>query len=105
RVRVDGERPLGGVEAVANIAVGTEDPADVVRALDRRLDRAQLDAAVLRDGRDSPRQAARQADEEVFDRRDAVVLRREDLGVVRFERPLVVVALLLPETEKALNLH
>src|ERR1022692_2606275 len=47
---------------VADIALGTEDPADVVAALDRGRDRAQLDAAVLRDGRDPPRQAARQAD-------------------------------------------
>src|SRR5215467_2484753 len=105
RVRVDGERHLDVVEAVADVAVGPEDPADVVRALDRRLDRAQLDAAVLRDGRYTPGQAAGQADEEVLDRRDAVVLRREDLGVVRFERPLLVVALLLAEAEEALDLH
>ena len=50
------------------------------------------------------RQAARQADEEVLDRRDAVVLRREDLGVVGFERPLLLVALLLAEAEEALDL-
>src|SRR6516225_3588653 len=68
RVRVDGEGHMDVVEAVADVAVGTEDPADVVRALDRRLDRAQLDAAVLRDGRYTPGQAARQADEEVLDR-------------------------------------
>ena len=38
-----------------------------------------------RDRRHARRQAARQADEEVLDRRDAVVLGREDLGVVGFE--------------------
>jgi hypothetical protein len=40
RVRVDGERHFDVVEAVADVAVGTEDPANVVRALNRRLDRA-----------------------------------------------------------------
>src|ERR1017187_7976578 len=104
RVRVDVERHLDVVVAVADIAVGTEDPADVVAALDRGLDRAQLDAAVLRDGRDTPRQAAREADEEILAWRDAVVLRREDLGVVGFECPLFLVALLLPQAEEALDL-
>src|SRR5262249_62363965 len=35
----------------------------------------------------------------------ALALRREVLGVARFERPLVVVALLLAEAEEALDLH
>src|SRR5215469_1299676 len=105
RVRVDGERHLDVVEAVADVAVGPEDPADVVRARNRGLDRPQLDAAVLRDGRHTRRQAARQADKEVLDRRDAVVLRREHLWVVGFEHPLVLVTLLLPKAEEALNLH
>src|SRR5450631_3351671 len=55
-VRVDGERHLDVVVAVTDVAVGTEDPADVVAALDRGLDRAQLDAAVLCDDRNTPRQ-------------------------------------------------
>ena len=88
RVRVDRERHLDVVVAVADVAVGTEDPADVVRALDRRLDRAQLDAAVLRDRRHARGQAARQADQQVLDRRDAVVLGREDLGVIGLEHRL-----------------
>src|ERR1035438_9957232 len=104
RVRVDGERHLDVVVAVTDVAVGTKDPADVVPAFDRGLDRAELDAAVLRDGRNTPSQAARQADEEVLDRRDAVVLRREDLGVVGFECPLFLVVLLLPKAEVALDL-
>ena len=94
-VRVDLERHLDVVEAVADVAVGAEDAADVVVALDRRLDRAQLDAAVLRDRRHAGGQAARQADEEVLDRRDAVVLGREDLGVVGVEHRLGLVGLLL----------
>src|ERR1035438_2761458 len=105
RVRVDGERHLDVVEAVTDVAVGTKDPADVVPALDRGLDRAELDATVLRDGRNTPRQAARQAHEEVLDRRDALVLRREDLRVVGFERPLFLVVLLLAEAEVAPDLH
>ena len=80
-------------------------PADVVMALDGRLDRTQLDAAVLRDGRHARRQAAGQADDEVLDRRDPGVRRRENLGVVGFEHRLFQVALLLPEAEEALDLH
>src|SRR5579859_3014858 len=48
-VRVDVEGHLDVVEAVADVAVGAENAADVVRALDGRGDRVQLDAAVLRD--------------------------------------------------------
>src|SRR5580704_19048893 len=48
RVRVDGERHLDVAEAVTDVTVGPEDPADVVPALDRGLDRTELDAAVLR---------------------------------------------------------
>ena len=103
-VGVDVEGHLDVVEAVADVAVGAEDPADVVVALDRRLDRAQLDAAVLRDRRHARGQAARQPDEQVLDRRDAVVLRGEDLGVVGVERRLRLVALLLAETEEVLDL-
>ena len=104
RVRVDVEGHLDVVIAVADVAVGAEDSSDVVGALDRRLDRAELDAAVLRDGRHARCQAARQADNEVLDRRDAVVLRREHLGVVGFEHRLRLVGLLLPEAEEALHL-
>src|SRR6516165_12322339 len=60
RVRVDGERHLDVVEAIADVAVGAEDPADVVRALNRGLNRAQLDAAVLGDGRYAASQATGQ---------------------------------------------
>src|SRR3984893_14793694 len=51
RVRVEVERQLYAVETVADVAVATEYPVDVGSALVRRLDRAQLDAAVLRHGR------------------------------------------------------
>src|SRR5690242_17086077 len=104
RVRVDVEGHLDVVEAVADVAVGTEDAADVVGALDRRGDRAQLDAAVLGDRGHAGRQAAGQADDEVLDRRDAVVGRREDLGVVGLEDRLLLVGLLLAEAEEAVDL-
>ena len=97
------KRHLDVVEAVADVAVDAEDPADVVVALDRRLDRAQLDPAVLRDRRDAGGQAARQAHEEVLDRRDPVVLGGEDLGVIGVEHGLGLVALLLAEAEVVLD--
>src|SRR6185437_15006898 len=104
RVRVDGERHLDVVEAVADVAVRPEDPADVVRALELRLDRAQLDAAVLGDRGHARGQAAGQADEQVLDRRDAVVGRREDERVVGLERRLGLVLLLLAQAEEAVDL-
>ena len=86
RVRVDLERHLDVVVAVAHVAVDAEDAADVHLAFELRLDRAQLDAAILRDGRDAGREAAREPDEHVLDRRDAVVLRGEDLRMIGLER-------------------
>ena len=70
-----------------------------------RLDRAQLDAAILRDRGDAGRQAAREADEHVLDRRDAVILRREDLRMIGLERGLGLVLLLLAEPEEALDVR
>src|SRR5688572_4453543 len=99
RVSVDGEGYLDVVVAVADVGVA-ENPADVVVALDDRLDRAQLDAAILRDRGDAGGQAAGQADEEVLDGGDGVVLGREDLGVVGVEDGFGLVALLLPEAEE-----
>src|SRR5690348_13313782 len=72
-------------------------------AFDDRLDRAQLDAPVLRDGRHARAQAARQAHEQVLDRRDALVRRREDLRVVGHKGGLLQVALLLAEAEEVLH--
>src|ERR1700733_9593253 len=103
RVRVDRERHLDVVEAVADIAVDAEEPAEVVAALDGRLDRAKLNAAVLRDRRHTRAQAPRQTHEEVLDRGDPVVLGREDLGVVGVELVFDLVALLLPEPEEVLD--
>ena len=102
-VGVDRERHLDVVEAVPDVAVDAEDPADVVVALDRRLDRAQLDPAILRHRRHACRQAARQPDEEILDRRDPVVLSCEDLRVIGVEHGFGLVALLFPEAEEVLD--
>src|SRR6185503_11825904 len=61
RVGVDLERHLDAVVAVADVGVHAEDPLDVHGAFDVRLDGTELDAAVLRDGGDARREAARQA--------------------------------------------
>ena len=61
--------------------------------------------AVLRDRRHARGEAARQADEEVLDRRDARCPRRRDLGVVGVEDRLGFVLLLLAEAEEVLNLR
>jgi len=94
---------LDVVEAVADVAVDTEDSADVVLCLRPvALDRAQLDAAILCDGTPTAcREAAGQTDKKVFDRRDAVVLCREDLGVVGVEHRFGLVALLLPRDRRS----
>ena len=46
-----------------------------------------------------------EADEDVLDRRDAVVLRREDLRVIRLERRLGLVLLLLAEAEEPVHVR
>src|SRR5262249_52742910 len=97
-VRIDVEGHLDVVEAVPDVAVDAEDPADVMAALDGRLDGAELDPAVLRDRRDSGRETACEPDQEILDRRDPHVGRGEDLRVVGVEDGLGPVALLLAQT-------
>ena len=69
----------------------------------RRLDRLQLDVAVLGDRGDAGGQAARQPDQHIFDRRRALVLGREDLGMVGIEREGRLAVLLLAQTVEALD--
>src|SRR5947207_8812490 len=64
-VRVDFEGYLDVVVAVAHVAVDAEDAANVHLAFDVRLDRAQLDAAILRDRSDAGSEAAGKTDEHV----------------------------------------
>ena len=60
-------------EAVADVGVDAEDAVQVHVALDARLDRVELDAAVLGDGGDAGGEAARQRREHDLDRRRPVV--------------------------------
>jgi hypothetical protein len=103
RVGVDLERHLDVVVAVADVAVDAKDAADVHLAFEIRFDRAQLNAAILRDCRHTGGQAARETDQHVLDRRDGVILRGEDLRMIRAERRLGLVLLFLPEPEEALD--
>src|SRR5262249_45022950 len=102
-VGVDLEIHLDVVEAVAHVAVDAEDALDVHRPLERRLDRAQLDLAQLRDRRHAGGQAAGQAGEHHLHRRRPLVLGGEDLGVVGVEGELGLVALLLAQAVEALD--
>ena len=54
--------------------------------------------------RDTSGQAAGEADENVLDRGDGAILRREDLRMIRVERCLLLVFLFLPESEETLDL-
>ena len=103
RVRVDVEGHLDVAVAVAHVAVHAENPLDVHLAFELRLDRAELDTTILRNRRDARGEAARQPDEDVLDRRDPVVLRREDLGMVGLEARLGLVRLLLTKAEEAFD--
>ena len=90
-------------EAVADVGIDAEDAPDVHVALEGGRHRAQLDLAVLGDGGDAGGEAAGQTDQDQLDRRGAVVLRREQLGVVPVEEELGAVALLRTEAEEALD--
>ena len=97
------EHDLDVVVAVAHVAVDAEDALDVHRAFELGLHRAQLNAAVLRDGRDASGEAARKTREHELDGRRAAILGREDLGMIRLERELGAVLLLRAEPEEVLD--
>src|SRR5687768_15164198 len=105
RVSVDLEGDLDVVVAVADVAVHPEDSADVHLAFELRLDRAQLDAPILGHRGNAGGQAAGEADEHVFDRRDPLVFGGEDLGMIRRERRLGLVLLLLAKAEEAADVR
>src|SRR5262245_9897573 len=103
RVGIDLVLDLDDAEAVADVAIDAKDALDIHIAFDRRRDRSQLNLAVLRDCRDPGGQAARQADQAIFDGGRAPVLRSEDFGMVgvELERPLA--SLLLAQAEETLD--
>jgi len=82
----------------------TEDPADVVRALDRRGDRAQLDAAVLRDdATPAVRQLARPTMRYSIGVMPLSVAAKTS-GWSALEHRLLQVVVLLAEAEEAVHL-
>src|SRR5690606_16343847 len=91
------------VEAVAHLGVAAEDAEDVVVALDGGLDALELDAAVLRDGRDTGREASGERREHGLDGGRGVVLGGEGLRVVALEHEGLLVLVLLAETREALD--
>ena len=97
------KRHLDAVVAVADLGVHAENALDVHRAFDVRFDRAQLDAAVLRDRGNAGGQTAGKADEQELDRRDALVLGREDLRVIGVERVRPLVRLFLAKAVELLD--
>ena len=77
-----------------HLGVAAEDAEDVHVALDRGLDRLELDAPVLRHGRDARGEAAREAHEHELDGRRPLVLGGEDermVGLVAEGRLVVVI--------------
>ena len=92
-----------GAEAVADVLIDAEDAADVHVRLERRLDRMQLDAAVLGDGRNAGGEAACEAGQHDLDRRRRLVLGGEDLGMVGVDGELFLVRLLGAQPEEVLD--
>src|ERR1700682_3655395 len=84
-ISVDLVGDLDTAEAVADVAVDAEDPPDVHGTFDRRGNTSQLDLPMLRHGCDARGQAAGQAHEYELDGCRAVVLGRENLGMVDVE--------------------
>src|SRR5262245_64784082 len=93
RVGVDVVVHLDLAESVPDLRVGAEDAVDVHVSLDGRVDRAELDLALLRDRGDARRQAASERREGELDRGGAVVLGGELERVVGLEgegRPVLL---------------
>src|SRR4029077_16401888 len=100
---VDMEGDLDVVVAITYVAVDAKDAVQIHLALELRLDRAQLDAAVLRHGRHARRQAARKTHEHQLDGGRPLVLGGENLRVIGFEGKLGLVPLLVPEPMESLD--
>ena len=100
-VGVDIEVHADAGEAVADLVVDAEDALQVHVAFERRLDRPQLDAAMLGDGGDTGRQTAGQARQHDLDRRRRLVLGREHFRMVGFNCKALAARLLFAETEEA----
>ncbi len=75
--------------------IHAEDAAHVDVALDRRADRAELDAAMLRHGGDAAGQAAGERGQHDLGRRRGAVMGGEDLRVIGFDREGLLAGVLL----------
>src|SRR5690606_6447959 len=82
-----------------------EDAANIHLAFELRLDRAELNAAVLRDRRDAGGETAPKPGENQHDRRRAIVLGREDLRMIRFESKLGPMLMLLTEAVETFHVR
>ena len=78
-------------------------PCEIHVAFDGGRDRAQLDVAMLRDRGDAGGQAARQADQHIFDRRGAFVLGGEHLRMVGIELEGRLAVLFLAQSVEAFD--
>src|SRR5580658_1724835 len=102
-VGIDMEGDLDVVVTVTDVAVDAQDAVQIHLALELGLDRAQLDAAVLRYGRHARRQAARKTHQHQLDGGRAVVLGGENLRVIGLERELALMPVLVTEPMEPLH--
>ena len=88
------------LKSISHILVHTKDTLHVHRAFDRSHDGAQLNSAVLCDGRDAGCQATRQPDEDVLDGGRAFIFGCKDLRVIGIEGELRSMFLLPTKPKK-----
>src|ERR1700722_13421167 len=84
-IGIDMKRHLDVVISVADVAVDAQDTGNIHLALESRFHRTQLNPAILRDCCNAGGQTARKTDEDDLNRGRTVVLRGEDLWVIRFK--------------------
>src|SRR5690606_21530914 len=101
RIGVDVEDDFDAVEAVAYVAVYAKDALQVHARFERRLDRVQLNAAILRHGGDAGRQAGGKTDEDILHRRRTLVLGGEDFRMIGVINEVGLVRLLGAQSVKA----
>src|SRR5262249_52458707 len=88
------------LEAVTHVAVDAQDALDVHRSLDGGRDGAELDLSMLRHGCNAGREAGAEANQHIFDRCCAEILRSKHFGMVGIETELRLALLILSESEK-----
>src|ERR1051326_6100582 len=94
---------IDGVEPIADVGIATEDAEYVHAAFERGPDGPELDAAVLRDRGDARGETAGERGQNGLNGCRGSVLRREALGMIRFEGERLAMALLLAKAREAFN--